>query len=184
MQYWDGSRFPRLTGLDELKLRKKMFFEWINSPTNKIDWKDVFSSRWKEKNRKVEDNLGKSFFFRQFHGWFCLCLGILYKSTFFMSNRGAHLCLNEVATYMLTRWQLMKQQFSEWLHFFGNYFCYKFSKLTVLCTQVLFMLQLFMFVLGDSVHKHYWWVRNRRPTPCAPAQVATISSIDKVPWTE
>ena len=66
----------------------------------------------KRKNRKVEDNLGKSFF--STISWMILfVLGDPVQKYFFMSNRGAHLCLNEVATYMLTRWQLMKQQFSE-----------------------------------------------------------------------
>ena len=49
MQYWDGSTLPRLKGLNDLKLRKEMFFQWINSPIYKIDWKDVFSSDEKKK---------------------------------------------------------------------------------------------------------------------------------------
>ncbi|RCV32676.1 hypothetical protein SETIT_7G022100v2 [Setaria italica] len=33
MQIWEGSRLSKLIGHDELKLRKDMLFEWINSPT-------------------------------------------------------------------------------------------------------------------------------------------------------
>lgn len=50
MQCWDGSRLPKLIGYDEFKLRKDMLFEWINSPTNKIDWRNCLLSKMKSKN--------------------------------------------------------------------------------------------------------------------------------------
>ncbi|RCV21181.1 hypothetical protein SETIT_4G117900v2 [Setaria italica] len=50
MQCWDGSRLPKLIGYGEFKLRKDMLFEWINSPTNKIDWRNCLLSKMKSKN--------------------------------------------------------------------------------------------------------------------------------------
>jgi hypothetical protein len=47
IEYWDGSRLPKLIGYNEMKLRKNVLFECVNNPTNKIDWRNVFFSKSK-----------------------------------------------------------------------------------------------------------------------------------------
>jgi hypothetical protein len=49
IEYWDGSRLPKLIGYNEMKLRKDVLFECVNSPTNKIDRRNMFFSKSKVK---------------------------------------------------------------------------------------------------------------------------------------
>ncbi|CAN6289143.1 unnamed protein product [Urochloa humidicola] len=41
IQYWNGSRLPELIGYDEMKLRKEVLFDCINSSANEVDWRHV-----------------------------------------------------------------------------------------------------------------------------------------------
>ena len=51
IEHWNGHNLPNIMEFDEIKLRKRVLLEWIQSPANKLENKTELFSKGKEKGK-------------------------------------------------------------------------------------------------------------------------------------
>ena len=49
IEHWDGHNLPNMMEFDEMKLRKQVLLEWLQSPANKLENKTELFSKGKGK---------------------------------------------------------------------------------------------------------------------------------------
>ena len=51
IEHWDGHNLPNMMEFDEMKLRKRVLLEWLQSPANKLENKTELFSKGKAKGK-------------------------------------------------------------------------------------------------------------------------------------